>query len=41
MTRKVPILTRSVMSSADREQLAVLLRRFLHGVRTIDGLEGA
>jgi MarR family 2-MHQ and catechol resistance regulon transcriptional repressor len=31
----------SGMSSADREQLAGLLRRFLHGVRTIDGLEAA
>jgi MarR family 2-MHQ and catechol resistance regulon transcriptional repressor len=31
----------SGMSLADREQLAGLLRRFLHGVRAIDGLEAA
>jgi MarR family 2-MHQ and catechol resistance regulon transcriptional repressor len=31
----------SAMSPADREQLAGLLRRFLHGVRTTDGLEAA
>jgi MarR family 2-MHQ and catechol resistance regulon transcriptional repressor len=31
----------SAMSSADREQMAVLLRRFLHGVRAMDGLEAA
>ena len=31
----------SGMSPADREQLAVLLRRFLHGVRAADGLEAA
>jgi MarR family transcriptional regulator, 2-MHQ and catechol-resistance regulon repressor len=29
----------SAMSPADREQLAVLLRRFLHGVRTMDSVE--
>jgi MarR family 2-MHQ and catechol resistance regulon transcriptional repressor len=31
----------SAMSPADREQLAVLLRRFLHGVRTMDSVEAA
>jgi MarR family 2-MHQ and catechol resistance regulon transcriptional repressor len=31
----------SAMSPADREQLAVLLRRFLHGVRTTDSVEAA
>ena len=31
----------SGMSPADREQLAGLLRRFLHGLRTTDGLEAA
>jgi MarR family 2-MHQ and catechol resistance regulon transcriptional repressor len=31
----------SAMSPADREQLAVLLRRFLHGVRTPDDVEAA
>jgi DNA-binding MarR family transcriptional regulator len=31
----------SAMSPHDREQLAVLLRRFLHGVRTMDNAEAA